>query len=567
MEYYGVINSEYLTAIKRPMRIMKIKIEMLDQYDNAIGCLENYMSSTEGTITVNLTQGCRRSCNISIIDKDKKFLPQQDSLFWYNRKFKIYIGLKTPFENLYWFSQGVYYTKTATSNGRVINIDGIDKYGMLNGELNTNMCDAQFQVGVSYSNSKKGTKIVDLIRDTLSLDMGNGFPLDTTEPLIDSIFYNETLYNDIVLEEGSYIGDLFDKIAEMYGSYIYYDVDGHLRMEKIFNDDMPYWYTHLAPEYNFGKINLSEDSLNVVNEFNGINTVTVVTDNTEGFIYSYTAQNLNPLSPVNVNAIGVRRYQDGNYSIPLSTSNNTSPYEKCRQQAQYLLMQSICDNLSINFEYPIVPHINVDESVYLTNEYFGFEMKPFVIQSLNIPLNGEPTTYEVVNIEWLPFDSLTLLPEVNYKEVQLVITAARSATDKISLSEFSLYNQAGDLIAFKYNETGNPADSTAHTVNKLIDNDPATKANLKFDSDRKDNKIIILFKLKDAVTLGSYQLITSDEDKRYDLKSWKLYARNDNTDWVCLDKQTDVELTEERNAVVTIKMGETLNSVSVTTTE
>ena len=69
MEYYGVINSEYLTAIKRPMRIMKIKIEMLDQYDNAIGCLENYMSSTEGTITVNLTQGCRRSCNISIIDK------------------------------------------------------------------------------------------------------------------------------------------------------------------------------------------------------------------------------------------------------------------------------------------------------------------------------------------------------------------------------------------------------------------------------------------------------------------------------------------------------------------
>lgn len=217
MEYYGITNAEYLNALQRPMRVMKVKLELLDRYDNAIGCLENYMSSADGSITVNFQQGCRRTCNITIIDKDKQFIPQQDSLFWYNRKFKLYIGLQTPSGNLYWFPQGVFYTKTANNQGRAISIDGIDKYGYLNGELNTNACDAEIRVGTSYQISRKGTKIVNLIRETLALDMGTGYPIDTAEPLIDAVFYDATLYNDIVLEEGNYIGELFDKIAEMYG--------------------------------------------------------------------------------------------------------------------------------------------------------------------------------------------------------------------------------------------------------------------------------------------------------------------------------------------------------------
>ena len=556
MEYYGITNAEYLNALQRPMRVMKVKLELLDRYDNAIGCLENYMSSADGSITVNLQQGCRRTCSITIIDKDKQFIPQQDSLFWYNRKFKLYIGLQTPSGNLYWFPQGVFYTKTANNQGRAISIDGIDKYGYLNGELNTNACDAEIRVGTSYQISKKGTKIVNLIRETLALDMGTGYPIDTAEPLIDAVFYDATLYNDIVLEEGNYIGELFDKIAEMYGAYIYYDVDGHLRMEKIFNDDMPYWYIHLAPEYNFGTVDLSDDVIQLVNEFSGINTVTVVTDNTEGFIYSYTAQNLNPLSPVSVGAIGVRRYQDGNYSIPLSTSNNTSPSEKCRQQAQYLLMQSICDNLSVSFNYPVIPHLDVDNAVYLNNEYFGYEMKQFLINSMTISLSGEPTTYEVVNIQWLPFDSLTFEPETYYKEVRLVFAAARNATDKVSLSEFSLYTNEGNLIQIKGYSSDNKTESVKTNMPNLYDNVSTTKANILFGD---SSKIIVEFQLAERSTLKTYAFITSDEDIKYDPKTWRLYARNDNTDWVLLDSQSDIVLPEDRNKVVDIKMGEVLN--------
>ena len=128
---------------------MKIKLELLDQYDNAVGCIKNYISSRSGSITANRQQGCRRTCSIEVIDKDKKYLPQQDSLFWYNRKFKLYIGLQIVGGNTYWFSQGVYYTRTANNSGRVISIEGIDKYGYINGELNTNACDTETRVGVT----------------------------------------------------------------------------------------------------------------------------------------------------------------------------------------------------------------------------------------------------------------------------------------------------------------------------------------------------------------------------------------------------------------------------------
>ena len=551
MEYYNVVNTEYLNSLKRPMRVMKIKLELLDQYDNAVGCIENYISSRSGSITANRQQGCRRTCSIEVIDKDKQYLPQQDSLFWYNRKFKLYTGLQIIGGNTYWFSQGIYYTQTANNTGRVISIEGIDKYGYINGELNTNACDTETRVGVSYINSTKGVKIVDLIRETLSLDMGQGYPIDSVEPLIDAVFYDATLYNDIVLEEGNYIGELFNKIADMYGAYIYYDVDGHLRMEKIFNDDMPYWYVHLAPEYNFGKVELSEDVIQLTNEFKGINTVTVVTDNTEGEIYSYTAQNLNPLSPVSVGAIGVRRYQDGNYSIPLSTSNNTSPTEKCRQQAQYLLMQSICDNLSVSFNYPIIPHIDVDNAVYLNNEYFGYETKPFLVQSMTINLNGEPTNYEVVNIQWLPFDSLTLGVETQYKEIRLYINKARNSTDKVCLSEFSLYDESENLVKIKGYSTSNKTESAETSMPRIYDGKTDTETHVFFSS---SGLIIVDFQLVERSTIKKYTFITSNDDIKYDPVSWRIYGRNDDTDWVRLDLQDDATMVEERRAEIVMNI-------------
>lgn len=402
MDYYNKIDNAYLAELHKPMRKMYVKMEILSHYEGAIGEITSDLSSTDGSITINKEQGCRRSCSLSIIDRSGKYIPQKDSSFWYNRKFKIFIGLQVD-ENIYWFPQGVFVTKSANSNGRRLNVEGVDKYGFLDGTLNARMCLVEYQASVT--NSKKGTNIATLIKDTLMLDLGNNIPLDPVEPLIDPIFYNAELYDDIVIDEGGYLGEIFDKLAEMYGANIYYDVNGRLRMERVFNYNLPSWYRHLSPQSSLGEVNITETDIDVQYNYDGVNIVTVTTDNTNGEIYSYTVKNENPQSPVCITSVGYKGLDGGTYYISLGDTTLDSGEEKCRMQAEYMLLQNTCMGTSVSFNYPNLPHLDVDNTIELTNEYYKFKKQLFLIQSLTIPLSNGEMSIEATNLQWLPFDT------------------------------------------------------------------------------------------------------------------------------------------------------------------
>lgn len=402
MDYYNKIDNAYLAKLHKPMRKMYVKMEILSHYEGAIGEITSDLSSTDGSITINKEQGCRRSCSLSIIDRSGKYIPQKDSSFWYNRKFKIFIGLQVD-EDLYWFSQGVFITKSANSNGRRLNVEGVDKYGFLDGTLNARMCLVEYQASVT--NSKKGTNIATLIKDTLMLDLGNNIPLDPVEPIIDPIFYNVTLYDDIVVDEGGYLGEIFDKIAEMYGANIYYDVNGRLRMERVFNYNLPSWYRHLSPQFELSETEITETDINYTYNYDGVNIITVTTDNTSGKIYSYTAKNENPQSPVNINAVGYKGLDGGTYYIPLGDTSEESGEEKCRQQAEYMLLQHTCMSTGISYNLPITPHLNVDNTVRVSNDYYNFDKQLFIVNSITMPLSATEMSIEATNLQWLPFDT------------------------------------------------------------------------------------------------------------------------------------------------------------------
>lgn len=402
MDYYNKIDNAYLAELHKPMRKMYVKMEILSHYEGAIGEITSDLSSTDGSITINKEQGCRRSCSLSIIDRSGKYLTQKDSPFWYNRKFKIFIGLQVD-ENIYWFPQGVFVTKSANSNGRRLNVEGVDKYGFLDGTLNARMCLVEYQASVT--NSKKGTNIATLIKDTLMLDLGNNIPLDPVEPIIDPIFYNVTLYDDIVVDEGGYLGEIFDKIAEMYGANIYYDVNGRLRMERVFNYNLPSWYRHLSPQFELSETEITETDINYTYNYDSVNIITVTTDNTSGEIYSYTAKNENPQSPVNINAVGYKGLDGGTYYIPLGDTNKESGEEKCRQQAEYMLLQHTCMSTGISYNLPITPHLNVDNTVRVSNDYYNFDKQLFIVNSITMPLSVTEMSIEATNLQWLPFDT------------------------------------------------------------------------------------------------------------------------------------------------------------------
>ena len=162
MEYFNRYTSNYINAIKKHHNVYKVRLELLGYFENVIGEITKDLSITaQGQININYQPITRRSCSLTLINVDKKYTPSPDNPFWYERKFKLWIGVVDG-DDIYWWAQGVYFTQSATSDGNSVSIEAIDKGGALDGTLGMNAADVQYIV-------PSGSNISKLIKDTLML--------------------------------------------------------------------------------------------------------------------------------------------------------------------------------------------------------------------------------------------------------------------------------------------------------------------------------------------------------------------------------------------------------------
>lgn len=160
LEFYDEYNAEYLYALRQKHRRYKIRVELLGYYENVIGEITRDVSlGSSGQVTINNEQITRRSCSLNLINVEKKYLPSQDSAIWFNRKFKLWLGIEVG-KKTYWWSYGVFYTQKATCDGDTVSIQGVDKGGALDGTIKTGMLDTSCIV-------EAGTTLTNLIKDTL----------------------------------------------------------------------------------------------------------------------------------------------------------------------------------------------------------------------------------------------------------------------------------------------------------------------------------------------------------------------------------------------------------------
>lgn len=396
-EYYENTNSQYYDLLKKPNKIYKFKIELLNHYEHTIGEIINDISSdTQGQITINKQQGMRRSCSFSLINVDKKYLPTVNNPFWYNRKFKLYIGMYDQKQDaIYWFSEGVYITQNASCIHHMVTINAVDKFAFFDGTLNTQLCQKTYKV-------KKGVCVGQLIRDTLMLDLGNDVPADPILPIIDNEFETETTVSEIVLNIGQYLGDLFIELASSLGCDVYYDRFGRLKFTRVFNNDFAFWYVHKGALWNFNDIDINYIDPSTDYAFDGINTVTVTTDNTNGKVYSYTAINDNPSSPIAVSSIGIR-CDNSNPVIYIPIITGQNPKSICKLHAEHVLLEQTSMSINVSFRTVIMPHIDVDETVLITDNYYNWDQQKFLIQSITVPFGIGESQINATNIQWLPY--------------------------------------------------------------------------------------------------------------------------------------------------------------------
>lgn len=463
MDFYNQYSDDYLLACKKKTLYIKLKVEILDHYENVITeVTQDISSNNNGTISVNYNQGVRRTCSFTLNNIDKQYLPTENSWFWINRKFKLYIGLQDD-GNIYWWSQGVYITRTISTNDNTVTIDGIDKFGFFTSDLNQSVLQGEYII-----TNDQGS-ITSVIKSILMLDMGNGFPIDPIDPIISPEFSNQAIPYDIKKSSGDTLDAIIIELSNALGADIWYDNDGHLNMSKIVDDNVACGYIYMAHQWDFDESDCELISsgldFNLGEITNAITVTSTETMQDNGKIYSYTAENNNASSPVRISSIGKKFSQ-----VVETPMANT--YEKCRQYANYLLYKNIINSISSSFTCTIIPHLDVNRVIGITLKEYNFNREPFVVQSITFPFGLGEVNINATKVQWIPIEtessSISLQNDSNIENSYSLFYDINGATgysptihyfnpnDLITLSDNLKYHKESYVtISEKYfNKTG-----------------------------------------------------------------------------------------------------------------
>lgn len=392
-EFNNVFNSTYRDIVLQQEVKVYYKIEILDHYEYILSEVTDLISSeTSGSISVNYQQGVRRTCTFTLLDKDGSITNQIVGLQWATKKFKIYIGVSYVGEDsdIYWFSQGIFCMLNPTINrtSRQITIQGVDKYGFLGSETGYN------QIAVTHR-IPQNEPLVKIITDTLSLDLKNGRIIDAKQPIINPYIKNQKLPYELDKAPGSYLSELFIELGNVFAADTYYDVEGYLHYDT---GTLDLFYSTQASQWDFTDIlaDYVDPELTIMS-VEAINSVTIVGNNTNiEKIYQYTAENNNPASPTSIKNIGLKSYYEETASV---YDDDTA-----RDYANYVLNQKSILQQSISFSCTVIPHLDVNKIITITDNFYKFSQQRFIVQSLEIPLTADtPMTVTASNISSLPY--------------------------------------------------------------------------------------------------------------------------------------------------------------------
>ena len=88
VEFYDVVDTTYLNLCKSQTLNVKVRVELLDHYENTVGEITTKVSTTGGSINVKYNQGVRRTCDITISDINSDMIPNnENSPLFVNKKF------------------------------------------------------------------------------------------------------------------------------------------------------------------------------------------------------------------------------------------------------------------------------------------------------------------------------------------------------------------------------------------------------------------------------------------------------------------------------------------------
>ena len=128
---------KYLKVIKEDFR-PAIKVEWLNPDESVNFEFTNALYDIGVDLSVNYTNGSRRSCTLTL-NNDRNAFPIDFDSIWIGQKFKLWMGIYLDEKTPYYFPQGVFYITNPSDvynpEKRTVTINGADKWAYLDGTL------------------------------------------------------------------------------------------------------------------------------------------------------------------------------------------------------------------------------------------------------------------------------------------------------------------------------------------------------------------------------------------------------------------------------------------------
>ncbi len=382
LEQMKIINSDIVIPVFR--------LFLLDDFENIISDISQ--DFVNGDLSVTYQSGTRRTLNITLLNGHDKYSPHgSNSIIYLGCKFRLDAGIFID-KTIYWFQQGVFLlqdpSQSANDSEQTVSFNLYDKFSLFDGTVN------------GSSNLKiilpQGVIMKQAFQNILSTDRGNGISLDFKPIIFNSKYIMQETYKTIKQDFNANVGDILLECANTICSDVYYNVYGNLTVEnniiEFLNANLP-----IILRLNDGDKILRNKSI-TYNWSKLRNQIIVKGAITNGYQFSGSAENINPISPY---------YSKGKVGLraEVITDSNLYSDDLCIEKAMYTLIERQRGVKSLTLSLGYVPFLNVNKSVLCSFEDLHLNNENFVIDSYSMSISSDPAiSLNLTNVGEVIFD-------------------------------------------------------------------------------------------------------------------------------------------------------------------
>lgn len=404
----------YLSCLEKPfIKLVRLRFLQPDgsiafALDNNAG---NHLSDcfiSEGSLSVNLQNGVRRTCPVTLSNVNGEFDYNVNNI-WFGQEIALDEGMILPDGTQFYLQQGVFLVTDPQDNiqpdSRTITYNLVDKWANLDGTLYGNL-EGTYEVPLR-------TNIFSPISGLLADDIGNGRVVDRIPPVYTVYYSNKTqeLPNGTIVgllespytltvEGGGTYADVILGLNTMINGLVGYDASGALRIdasqEDISDKTKPVAWT-FSPE----RTSLLGMTYNVKNT-EVYNDYIVVGEQMDTYAQPMArAQNYDPRSDTNINIVGRKTFRE--------VANGYATTQMCKDLAAFRLKRTTVLQKAVSISASQILHLQENQIVeIIRTDKPGAPMERHLIQGFSRPLTGtDNMTISAISVNDFPDLTIT----------------------------------------------------------------------------------------------------------------------------------------------------------------